>query len=440
MTKAEELSILMPGQTHNAPPRLAVHPGGYLVTEAGKPFFYLADTAWMAFPNLSIEEWSRYLAYRRLQGFNALQISILPITHDTSMGPQNMDPFPPGADGNWDFSAYNQAYFAKAETMVHMAVEQGFVPVLGILWCSYVPGTRCSQNSPVASAMPLEAVTAYATYAAQRFKKFDPIFFISGDTHFESPEEEPYYMAALKAVRAVCPEALLTMHLSPRGDLPRSFMDEIDFYMYQSGHHADHLDRPYLFAEKFILYPVKRPVVNSEPPYEGHGRVGDRTRFNAFDIRKATWQSLLSGAKMGVTYGAHGVWSFHKRGMNFLNAHRSFEPFDWDEALTLDGAWDVGFARWIFESYNLFETNPAQTILRNQDPEIRAAASEDRSTVAIYTPYAFDIDLDLDLTGYTCIQIDLANRRITVPEVETGPQSRVGMHRFNADVLFVATR
>ncbi|MBI1298025.1 DUF4038 domain-containing protein [bacterium] len=420
-------------------PNWDVSPTQDYLLQDGRPFFYLADTAWAAFSNLSIADWARYLAYRKMQGFTAMQISILPITHDTSMGPGNVDPFLPDADGNWDFNRYNEDYFAKAETMVQMTVDQGLVPVLGILWCSYVPGTRCSQNSPVASAMPFDAMQAYAGYAAKRFKPYNPMFFISGDTHFESPEEEPYYMAALEAVKAVCPDALLTMHLSPRGDLPRSFMDVVDFYMYQSGHHAEHLDRPYLFGEKFSAYPVKRPIVNSEPPYEGHGRVGERTRFNAFDIRKATWQSLLSGAKMGVTYGAHGVWSFHHRGLNFLNAHRSFEPFSWDEALTLPGAWDVGFAKWLFETYNLFETEPA-SILRNEDPEIRAAASPDHSIVAVYVPYTFDLDLDLDLTGYDCIQIDLTSRRIITPEVQTGPQSRVGMLRFNADSLFLARR
>jgi hypothetical protein len=209
--------------------------------------------------------------------------------------------------------------------------------------------------------------------------------------------------------------------------------------MYQSGHGAGRQDQPYLLAEKFTAYPVKRPVVNAEPPYEGHGRVGEQSRFNAFDVRKATWQSLLSGAKMGVTYGAHGVWMFHRRGLKFLNAHRSFEPFTWEEALLLDGAWDVGFARWLFESYNLVELNPAPLVL-NEDKEIRAAASADRSKVAVYSPYSFDIELDLDLTGYRCIQIDLAHRRVMRPEVTPGPTSRIGMLRANADALFVAVR
>jgi hypothetical protein len=63
----------------------------YLLKD-GKPFFHLADTAWMAFSNLPLADWPRYLAYRKLQGFTALQISILPITHDTSMSDDNMDP------------------------------------------------------------------------------------------------------------------------------------------------------------------------------------------------------------------------------------------------------------------------------------------------------------------------------------------------------------
>lgn len=410
----------------------------YLLQD-GRPFFYLADTAWMAFSNLPLADWPRYLAYRRLQGFNALQISILPVTHDTSMSADNIDPFLTDANGNWDFSAYNEAYFDKAETMVRMAVEQGFAPVLGVLWCSYVPGTRCSKNSPVASAMPFEAVVPFATYAAERFKKYDPLFFISGDTQFESPEEEPYYMAALQAVKAVCPDALLTMHLTPRGDLPHSFLDKIDFYMYQSGHGAGKQDTPYRLAEKFRAYPVKHPVVNAEPCYEGHGRVGEQTRFNAFDIRKATWQSLLAGARMGVTYGAHGIWMFHRRGMRFLNAHRSFEPYDWDEALTLAGGWDVGFARWVFETYHFFDLEPTP-LLVNDDPEIKAAASADHATIAIYCPYSFDVELALDLTGYQVIGIDLETRRITQPQVETGRRSRIVMHRFNADVLFIATK
>ena len=148
--------------------------------------------------------------------------------------------------------------------MVKMAVTKGFVPVLGVLWCSYVPGTRCSDKSPVRSAMPFEAVEPYARYIAERFSQFDPIFFISGDTQFGSPDEETYFMAAPKAVKSVCPDALLTMHLTPNGDLPPKFQNVIDFYMYQSGHHAELKIDPTYWQRSFVtmMYPIRSSTVN----------------------------------------------------------------------------------------------------------------------------------------------------------------------------------
>jgi hypothetical protein len=405
----------------------------------GQPFFYLADTAWMAFSNLSLEDWETYLAYRKMQGFNAVQISILPITHDTSMGDDNLEPFLKDGSGNWDFSSYNDIYFDKAKTMVARAVDYGFIPVLGVLWCSYVPGTRCSASSLVASAMPLAAVTPYASYAAACFKSYDPIFFISGDTRFESEDEAPYYKAALEAVEAVCPEALLTMHLHPQGDLPQSFRDSVDFYMYQSGHqHVQ--DTPYLLAESFTNYTPKRPVLNSEPCYEGLARIGEQMRFSAFDVRKASWQSLLAGASMGVTYGAHGIWSFHREGLKFLNTQRFFEPFNWEVALGLEGAWDVGYAKWLFDSYDLFDLQPANTLLTIASPELRVACNDTQTRLAIYAPYSLDISLELDLAYFNIFAINLATRQVITPDIRPGQPSVINMPQFNNDLLFIASK
>lgn len=419
--------------------RLTVSPTSDFLLRDGKPFFYLADTAWAAFANLPIEDWGRYLEARRLQGFNALQISILPITHDDSVADSNIAPFLSDQSGNWVFDQYNPDYFDKAVAMIEAAVEHDFVPVLGVLWANYVPGTRFEQKSPVQTAMPLQAVVPYATYVAKLFKPYNPTYFISGDTHFDVADEEHYYRAALEAVKAVDSDALLTMHLGPDAKLPLSLGERIDYYMYQSGHHNDRLDRPYTLADYFTAYPIKRPIVNSEPPYEGHGRVGTNTRFNAFDVRKATWQSILAGAKMGICYGGHGIWSFHRRGMDFLNKGRSFEPYDWDEALTLDGGWDVSFVKWVFETNDLFDLEPVD-IVDGDDPEIRAAMSPDRTKLAVYLPYGFDIDLDIDLTGYDCVQIDLEKRRITTPKIIIGARSHVPMLRSNADSLLLATK
>ena len=55
-------------------PRLKVSDGGhFLATEEGKPFFYLADTAWELFHRLDREEAVRYLDNRARLGFNVVQ-------------------------------------------------------------------------------------------------------------------------------------------------------------------------------------------------------------------------------------------------------------------------------------------------------------------------------------------------------------------------------
>lgn len=142
---------------------------------------------------------------------------------------------------------------------------------------------------------------------------------------------------------------------------------------------------------------------------------------------------------MGITYGGHGIWSFHRRGMNFLNKDRSLEPYDWDTALELDGAWDVSFAKWIFETYNLFDVQPA-TVVLNEDHEIRAAVSADMSKAAIYSPCCFDLEVNIDLSGYRCVMIDLASKRVMAPDIKIGETSCIAMPRTNSDVLFLAVR
>jgi hypothetical protein len=189
------------------------------------------------------------------------------------------------------------------------------------------------------------------------------MFFISGDTLWESPDEPRYYLRALELIRAGCPDALVSMHLTPQADLPDQFVDVVDFYMFQSGHSVDHPDRPWRLAEKFASSRIRRPVINSEPCYEGHGRGVARARqvrgqWTRSEVRAAAWQSLLSGAKAGVTYGGHGVWSFHTREKRFLNDHK-YVPMDWWEALRLPGAWDYGYARWLFETFGLAEFSRA---------------------------------------------------------------------------------
>jgi hypothetical protein len=409
----------------------------YLVHEDGTPFFYLADTAWASFGNVPLALWEPYLRHRRMQGFNALQISILPIVHDRSIGPGLVEPFATRKDGSYDYQQWNEAYWIKAEEMVQMAVDYGFVPVLGVLWYCYAIQR---DGTPNPNRMTLDQVREFATLAAKRFARFDPIFFISGDTPQYDDEEIERYRVALEATKAICPDALYTMHIAGRRVLDERLIDGIDFYMYQSGHAAHGQQSAQQLAQRFQALPLK-PIVNGEPCYEGHGRMRteDRNKFSAFDVRRATWQSLLAGASMGITYGAQGIWSGQVKGMRLIHEDRKFEAYDWEFAYQLQGAWDVGFAKWVFESFGLADIEPVD-VIKNEDDEIVVAADADMCKIVAYAPYTTSIEFDIDLSGYTCSCINLDDRRTWTPPVRTGSTSVVELAPFNHDMLFLAIK
>ncbi|MEM3815276.1 MAG: DUF4038 domain-containing protein [Candidatus Bathyarchaeia archaeon] len=403
----------------------------------GEKFFYLADTCWSAFTNPTLDEWEYYLEYRRMQGFNAIQINVLP-QHDRSESDNYIDPFEPLPDGGWIFNKRNERYFDRAEKMVEMAVEMDFTPALVVLWCNYVKGTWGSKINPK-RIIPLEHLEEYVAYVAERFGKYNPIFIISGDTDFETEEAVAYYKVSMDIVKRAAPNSLTTMHLmGGLWEIPEVLVKSpnYDFYMYQSGHHKDHQHLPYELAQKFYNMPVKRPIVNGEPCYEGHSHGGKYGKFGRFDVRKAIWQSLLSGAKAGTAYGAHGIWSWHKRGKMFWGERFSGMPYEWSTALRFLGAFDAAFAKWVFEKYDLFGIKPANEKLLNETPEIRVSESEDK--VIVYTPYSWDVKLRLNGVSCKWEGIELESRRVFKLRVKgLSDCIIIEMPDFNSDALLI---
>jgi hypothetical protein len=413
------------------------------LTRDGKPFFYFADTVWSVFSNAAVEEWKEYLEYRRLQNFNAVQISILPVLHDASGTYTGLSPFHPDEQGQWDFHRIHDAFFDQAEQMVDMACQMGFVPVLVILWNNYVPGTWANSQVPEYS-MPKDAVRPYTEYVARRFAPYHPIYFVSGDTKFENEEIVDYFMISLTALKALSPHALAAMHVIGQfHELPQRIIESehLDLYIYQAGHVLESQQDNYLLAEQFLNKPIKRPIINSEPPYEGHGHGNRYGRFEAFDIRKAFWQSVLSGAKAGFAYGAHGVWGWHKEGADFTSESWSKMPFDWRYALRMPGAWDASYSQWLYTSHRLAKLNPANELLLSEYEDIRMAADPDHALIAIYVPYSQDVKLKVHWGEYHFIMIDLTSRNVLQPTVlAVEEHTLLRKCPFNTDVLIIGIK
>lgn len=416
--------------------------GSYFLRGEEK-FFLLADTCWSAFTNISFSEWEEYLDYRKFQGFNVIQINILS-QWDASESDIDILPFKVNNDGTWNYGSFNEEYFKRAEKMVEIAVEKGFTPALVLLWCNYVPETWASKIISD-KIIPMEYIDNYVTYAVELFKKFNPIFMISGDTDFNSELAISYYRTALEATKKIDSNLTMTMHICGRlMDMPEEFekSKDLDFYMFQSGHNSSNMDMPYLLAEKFYNKEVKKPSINSEPCYEGMGYSRNTYgRFTRLDVRKALWQSLLSGAGVGITYGAHGIWSWHKKNKKFGALGEVFDkPYTWSDALRFDGAWDYSYSKWIFETYDLFGLKPVNGLIK-KSPEIRIASTNEFEKFLIYIPINTTLIIEKEFNDYEFILVDLVNRYIAKPEINfKDGKTIISMHNFLEDVLVIAKR
>lgn len=407
----------------------------------GKHFFYLADTCWSAFTNITLEEWEYYLNLRKYQGFNVIQINILP-QWDASETDLNFNPLPykDGKLKKFEFTEFNQEYFDRARYMCEMAKEKGFELALVVLWCNYVPDTWASKMFGN-NIMPYDFIEKYIGKVNETFSDLNPLYIISGDTDFDTEDTKKYYLKASKELRRLAPKLLQTLHIKGRLDvIPEEFINMIDFYFYQSGHNAENPAMPYLLAESFCeKYPIK-PIINSEPCYEQMGYSRKMYgRFYQFDVRRAAWMSLLSGACAGVTYGAHGIYSWHKIGKTFgAGLGEGFDsPNPWNDAIKYPGAWDYGYIKYMLELYEIHELVPMNKIINSSD-DIRMASTKNEDKMLIYVPINTNVKINKDLSECDIKIIDLVNKNVCSPNVEVkSEETTIYMHNFERDAVIV---
>ena len=408
----------------------------------GQPFFYLADTCWSAFTNITDTDWLYYLKHRKLQGFNVLQINILP-QWDASVFEGRIMPYSLNEQGGFDYSKINLAYFEHAQSMVEIATTMGFEVALVILWCNYVPSTWASQMSDV-NIMPKEYIREYVQLVDQYFSKFDPMYVISGDTDFNEVSTE-YYEIAMDEICRLSPKTLKTTHIKGRYlQIPNSLVNKMDFYMYQSGHNAEpqNANMPYFQAEHFYKnYPVK-PLINSEPCYEQMGfSRGLFGKWSQDDVRKAAYQSVLSGAFAGITYGAAGVYQWHTPDSYFdeLMGEGFARCEDWMKALHYPGAWDYGWLKEHMESMSFETMVPEYHLVSNE--QIRVSSVNDKEMILIYSPVPTQIKLNERFDGYSVKAYDLKNRQVMqLPYSTSKDQTHIDASSCAKDVLVVMSR
>lgn len=421
---------------------LTIAPSGTHLLRDGGYLPLIIDTAWSAFADPTESEWRIYLAARRRQGFTAALITTCPVLHDRVERADSREPFELDDDGHHLFDRLDAGYFTRAHEFVRIAQDEyGITAMITVLWNNYLPGTWGAAATPQA-VMPPDQRRGYVRKVAETFADLAPIFVVGGDDDYTVAAANAAYLDAIDVLREVSPRSLLTTHSAPNAIVPDEILDRLDFFLHQTGHNVENQELPWQQPPRYLARVPRKPLINSEPPYELHGKVGGHARWSRDEVRAASWSSVLGGATGGIGYGAHGVWMWATTTGAFQAAGPSLEPFSWAETLTLPGALDISLMAMLFRRHRLDRLLPAQELLVEARGErVRAAASADRDLVAVYLPFAIDVELTLDLNEYDISAWDLLERAPLVVDATTAAgNTRLAQLFSRADQLVIAER
>jgi Protein of unknown function (DUF4038)/Putative collagen-binding domain of a collagenase len=365
----------------------------FLSYEDGTPFFYLGDTAWELFHQLSREEALEYLKNRLERGFNVIQAVALaefdglrtpnaygqyPLLKDYE---GNYDPTQPDLTGDYNYWDHVDYIVKEAEKM---GMYIGLLPTWGdkfnLKW-GKGPEIFTDENAFI-----------YGKWMGERYKHQTNIIWITGgDRPFEKPEHKSIVCAMAKGLKeGDGGNHLLTFHPPGWSSSTHHVKDEdwIDFHMIQTGH-SKNIDY-YKFVESdYNLTPIK-PVFDGEPRYEDHPI--DFKPENGYyidaDVRQAAYWDVFAGA-FGHTYGHHGIWSMTTQSSEYY-------PVTWKDAINRPGGSQVQFVKKLIESRPFFDRVPDQSLIVNQQAGYdHLQATRGNDYAFIYTPTGLTLEVNM---------------------------------------------
>ena len=366
----------------------------FLVTADGKPFFYLADTAWELFHRLDRKQVIAYLDKRSSQGYTAVQAVALaelegitdpnahgdlPLVHGDPTRPA----VTPGANPS-NADAYD--YWDHVDYVVGEANRRGLYIAMLPSWGSWAGTTNKNDK---AYLHPGNAA-AYGEFLGKRYGRKGVIWILGGDR--TATGWEPTWRALAKGIavgvsgREDYDAVLMSFH--PRGGETSStwFHNEpwLDFNMHQTGHGLAEKTMPWARIQTDYDRSPTKPVIDGEPLYEDHPLAFRASELGySFDahVRQRAYWAVFAGA-CGHTYGNHSVWQMYAPGRRPVNG----PLFYWDEAIHRPGAAQMQYLRALIESRPVLERVPDVTLVADPlDGADRIAATRGRSYAFIYS-------------------------------------------------------
>ncbi|MBN1672316.1 MAG: glycoside hydrolase family 140 protein [Kiritimatiellae bacterium] len=384
-------------------PRLKVSANRrHIVTEDGRPFFWLGDTGWELIHRLNREDATLYLENRAAKGFTVIQAVIV-----SEWGGLEV----PNAYGQCPFrrndpTQPDERYFEHVDFIVDRAASLGLYTGLLPTWGDKV--SKYWGEGP--EIFNPKNARVYGEFLGRRYRD-KPVVWISGGDR-DPRGYEPTWIALARGLRKGDGGAhLITGHWAAKEKrMSTDFFNDqdwLDVNMAYSGHRW--IFPTYeLIGAGYRNKPV-RPVLDPEPLYENHPYISAEgvayhqrkkqwdgiTRAGAFQIRLGAYWAMLAGA-CGHTYGCSDIWQFYDP------AYRKAQYFSnvpWQTAIHFEGSYNMGVMR------KLFESRPWQTLIpdpamvargqRRGEAHIQAARARDKTFAMAYFPWGVPAWIDL---------------------------------------------
>lgn len=378
-------------------PRLAISENGRSLQAGGKPFFWLGDTGWLMLSRLDRAETEQYLRTRKEQGFNVVQVMILhkpgmktrygaaALVDGDPARPRVTPGSDPGVNGQYDF-------------WDHLDWAAGLAERLGI-YLALVPAWGTIADDGVLNP---ENAAVYGRFLGERYRSRPNIVWLNGGDTWGA-ENTPTWSVLGRTLKRYDPLHLMTFH--PRGRTASSWWFHrapwLDFNMYQSGHKSYAQDPDaigednWLYAGQSWALDPARPFLDGEPSYENIPQglhEASAPRWQAADVRRYAWWSVLSGAA-GHTYGENSV-------MQMLVPGRDEPAYQadrkWDEALQSPGAGQMHHLKDLMLSLPFDTRQPAAgLVVDNGEGHDRVAVLRGAGFLVAYTYTGRPFTLDL---------------------------------------------
>jgi len=370
--------------------------GRHISQADGTPFFWLADTWWMALVSrVDLKDFEMLVKDRAAKGFTVIQLcaGLFPAFRDDHIWDEraaNEGGFP------WEqgFAAINPGYFDHADKRIEMLIENGIVPCIFGAWGEFL------------DRMGVDKMKAHWRYLVARWGAYPVIWSLCGEAllFYEEvdgkiiSERKKGWTEVCRFIKDFDPyKRLVTVHPTDPHD-SRSMLDEediVDIDMLQTGHLFTAIDTTVETVKACIAKQPPMPVINGEVCYEGI--LGTSWQ----DIQRfCFWSAVLSGAA-GHTYGTVTMHVFQSKEERYVHDNDVFLVDGcWEEDYKLPGSHQVGLGRKFMERYPWWDfERRTESVMSDEEAMYSFAMGITGSVWVFYLP---SLGMDKRYQYYCC--------------------------------------